>query len=82
MSMLQDESGMQSSKRWIAFICSMCLCATLILSAVSSRYIDPSPQLVYAITTVICVCIGATSFDKQLKGILKAKSKGEPSDAK
>ena len=53
---MSDERGAISSKRLIALICTIFLCA--------NEAIHPSPELVSAITQIAMVCIGATAVDK------------------
>jgi hypothetical protein len=71
-SMLQDESGTQSTKRIIAFIGTIFLCSSLYLKT------HPSPEVVNSITLIVCSCIGATCVDK-LGFFFSKKSENPPS---
>lgn len=63
-SLLQDESGQQSTKRILAMLGMVFLCVTMILNSYSHESIKPAPELVSAVEVIVCVCIGATSLDK------------------
>jgi hypothetical protein len=63
-SLLQDESGQQSTKRILAILGTLFLCVTMILNSYSHESIKPAPELVSAVEVIVCVCIGATSLDK------------------
>jgi len=63
-SLLQDESGQQSTKRILAIIGTLFLCITMMANSYSHESIKPAPELVSAVEVIVCVCIGATSLDK------------------
>lgn len=63
-SLLQDESGQQSTKRILAIVGTLFLCVTMSLNSYSHESIKPAPELVSAVEMIVCVCIGATSLDK------------------
>ena len=63
-SLLQDESGQQSTKRILAMLGMVFLCVTMMLNSYSHESIKPSPELVSAVEVIVCVCIGATSLYK------------------
>jgi hypothetical protein len=63
-SLLSDEKGQQSTKRVIAIIGTLFLCATMILNSYSHEDIKPASELVSAVEFIVIACIGATSLDK------------------
>lgn len=60
ISLLQDERGQQSTKRIIAIIGTLFLCGALFYKNQG----DINEALITAITTIVCVCVGATTLDK------------------
>jgi hypothetical protein len=63
-SLLQDESGQQSTKRILAIIGTLFLCITMMANSYSHESIKPASELVSAVEVIVCVCVGATSLDK------------------
>jgi hypothetical protein len=63
-SLLSDERGQQSTKRVLALIGTLFLCATLIVGLYVESGNAPSDKVVSAIEFIVIVCIGATTVDK------------------
>lgn len=67
--MISDESGQTSTKRVIAFIGVLVLCATLVLNTIYPNAVKPSDTLVYSIEGIVMVCIASSSVDKFSKTV-------------
>jgi hypothetical protein len=63
-SMLSDERGSISSKRFVGLLCSICLCFVMIVSAFTKRTITPPNVIVESITALAFGCLGLSSVDK------------------
>lgn len=63
-SMLSDERGSISSKRFIGLLCSICLCFVMIMSALSKRAITLPDVIVESVTALAFGCLGLSSVDK------------------
>lgn len=63
-SMFTDERGSISHKRVIGAVCTMFLCATMMLNSFSHESIKPSDTLVDAVLTLGCICVAGTTVDK------------------
>jgi hypothetical protein len=63
-SMLSDEKGFISSKRFVGILCAICLCFVMIVSAVSKRTITPPDIIVESLTALSFGCLGLSSVDK------------------
>jgi hypothetical protein len=63
-SLLSDERGMVSSKRLIAIICVVILCAALIYTISCPECKSPSEVIVDGIKYICCVSLGSSSVDK------------------
>ena len=63
-SLMNDERGQQSTKRFLAIFGTIILSLTLILSLFSNKTLNEGNQLVSAIETIIIVCITTTTIDK------------------
>jgi len=63
-SLLSDERGMVSSKRLIALICVIILCAALIYTILCPDCKSPSEVIVDGIKYICCVSLGSSSVDK------------------
>ena len=61
---LQDESGVVSSKRVCGIICTVMLCATLFANQFTPEHIKPSDTLVECVTALAFGCLGLTTIDK------------------
>ena len=62
--LLQDETGMFSSKRFIGIIAGLTLCITLYANSYSPDNIKPSDTLVNAVAMLSFGCLGLASVDK------------------
>jgi len=62
--LLQDETGMFSSKRFIGIIAGLTLCITLYANSLSPDNIKPSDTLVNAVAMLSFGCLGLASVDK------------------
>jgi hypothetical protein len=63
-SMLSDESGNVSSKRFIGIVAGLSLCITLYVNSYSHGDIKPSDTLVDAVAMLSFGCLGLASIDK------------------
>ena len=63
-SLLSDERGSISSKRFVGIICSLFLCITLYQNSFSEEHIAPSAPLVQSVAALTAACLGLTSLDK------------------
>jgi hypothetical protein len=63
-SMLSDERGSISSKRFVGILCAICLCFVMIVSAFTKRTITPPNVIVESITALAFGCLGLSSVDK------------------
>jgi len=63
-NMMSDERGQLSSKRILAYICTLTLCVVMILNSIFTKTITPSAELVNAVMMIACTCIGSTAVDK------------------
>ena len=63
-SMLSDESGNVSSKRFIGIVAGLSLCITLYVNSYSHGDIKPSDTLVDAVALLSFGCLGLASIDK------------------
>ena len=63
-SLLSDERGQQSTKRVLALIGTLFLCATLIVGICVGAGHAPNSEVVSAIEFIVIACIGATTVDK------------------
>ncbi len=62
--LLQDESGVLSSKRFIGIVSGLSLCVTLFLSQMNGSFSHPSPEIVAAVAALSFGCLGLSSVDK------------------
>ena len=63
-SMLSDESGNVSSKRFVGIVAGLSLCITLYVNSYSHGDIKPSDTLVDAVAMLSFGCLGLASVDK------------------
>jgi hypothetical protein len=63
-SMLSDESGNVSSKRFIGIVSGLSLCITLYVNSYTHGDIKPSDSLVNAVAMLAFGCLGLASVDK------------------
>jgi len=63
-SLLSDERGSISSKRFVGIICALFLCVTLYQNSFSEEHIAPSAPLVESVAALAAACLGLTSLDK------------------
>jgi len=63
-SLLSDERGSISSKRFVGIICALFLCITLYQNSFSEEHIAPSAPLVESVAALTAACLGLTSLDK------------------
>ena len=63
-SLLSDERGRISSKRFVGIICALFLCVTLYQNSFSEEHIAPSAPLVQSVAALAAACLGLTSLDK------------------
>jgi hypothetical protein len=66
-SLLQDENGQISSKRFAGLICVLFLNATLLISSFSHRDIEPAESLVNVVAFLAFGSLGLSSIDKYTK---------------
>jgi hypothetical protein len=62
--LLQDESGVLSSKRFIGMVAGLSLCATLFLNQMNGIFSHPSSEIVAAVAALSFGCLGLSSVDK------------------
>lgn len=79
--MLSDESGATSSKRVIAFLCGITLCATLVLNCIYPNAVNPSDVLIHAIEGLAGICIAGSTVDKFSKAVEKTTPEEKVEDA-
>ena len=65
-SLLADERGGVSSKRFVGIICALFLCVTLYQNSFSEEHIAPSAPLVESVAALAAACLGLTSLDNVL----------------
>lgn len=63
-SMLSDEKGNWSSKRFVGILCALSLCVTLFISSFSKRTITPPDKIVDCVTILAIGGLGLTTIDK------------------
>jgi len=63
-SMLSDESGNVSSKRFVGIIAGLSLCITMYANSYSHGGIKPADSLVNAVAMLSFGCLGLASVDK------------------
>ena len=63
-SMLSDESGNVSSKRFVGIIAGLSLCITMYVNSYSHGDIKPADSLVNAVAMLSFGCLGLASVDK------------------
>ena len=63
-SMLSDESGNVSSKRFVGIIAGLSLCITMYVNSYSHGDIEPADSLVNAVAMLSFGCLGLASVDK------------------
>lgn len=63
-SMLSDESGNISSKRFIGIISGLSLCITMYVNSYSHGDVKPAESLVNAVAMLSFGCLGLASIDK------------------
>jgi hypothetical protein len=63
-SMLSDESGNVSSKRFVGIVAGISLCITMYVNSYSHGDIKPSDSLVNAVAMLSFGCLGLASVDK------------------
>jgi hypothetical protein len=63
-SMLSDESGNVSSKRFVGIVAGISLCVTMYVNSYSHGDIKPSDTLVDAVAMLSFGCLGLASVDK------------------
>jgi hypothetical protein len=61
---LTDETDSPSTKRIIAMVGSLTVFVTLFCNSFTDISLAPSPELITAAVTIICVCLGASTIDK------------------
>jgi len=64
LSLLKDEKGMISSKRFVGIICALTLCITCYHNSFSDSTIAPAEYLVDAVALLAFGCLGLSSIDK------------------
>jgi hypothetical protein len=62
--LFEDERGSTSIKPVIAFIGSLFLCGTLVLSSFTHNEYKPSPDLINAVMIITIIGMGADTADK------------------
>ena len=63
-SMLSDESGNVSSKRFVGIIAGLSLCITMYVNSYSHGEVKPADSLVNAVAMLSFGCLGLASVDK------------------
>lgn len=63
-SLLSDEKGQASSKRFVGIVCSISLCITMYHNSFSDEKIAPSVPLVESVALLAFGCLGLSSIDK------------------
>jgi hypothetical protein len=63
-SLLSDEKGQASSKRFVGIICAFSLCITMYHNSFSDQAIAPSTPLVESVALLAFGCLGLSSIDK------------------
>lgn len=63
-SMLSDETGNVSSKRFVGIVAGLSLCITLYVNSYSHGDIKPADTLVNAVAMLAFGCLGLASVDK------------------
>ena len=63
-SMLSDESGNVSSKRFVGIVAGISLCITMYVNSYSHGDIKPADSLVDAVAMLSFGCLGLASVDK------------------
>jgi hypothetical protein len=63
-SMLSDESGNVSSKRFVGIVAGLSLCITMYANSYSHGDIKPADSLVNAVAMLSFGCLGLASVDK------------------
>jgi hypothetical protein len=76
-SLLSDERGGISSKRFVGIICALFLCITLYQNSFSEQHIAPSTPLVQSVAALAAACLGLTSLDKIFGKVQGNESGGE-----
>ena len=64
LEIFQDEKKRYSSNRFVGIISGITLCATLVVSALSKRQIDPSESLVTAVSWICAGSLGLGTINK------------------
>lgn len=64
VDLFKDERNATSIKPVVAFIGTLVLCTSMIISLISKRDIEPSETLVDAVVLITCVGLGSDSLDK------------------
>jgi hypothetical protein len=80
-SLLSDERGSISSKRFVGLISALFLCITLYQNSFSEEHIAPSTTLVQSVTALTVACLGLTSLDK-IFGKVQGKEEGDSESPK
>jgi hypothetical protein len=63
-SMVSDETGNVSSKRFVGIVAGLSLCITLYINSYSHGDIKPADTLVNAVAMLAFGCLGLASVDK------------------
>ena len=63
-SLLADEKGAVSSKRFVGLLAAVTLCITMYSNSFSEAHIAPAPALVDAVALLAFGCLGLSSVDK------------------
>jgi len=63
-SMVSDETGNVSSKRFVGIVAGLSLCITLYVNSYSHGDIKPADTLVNAVAMLAFGCLGLASVDK------------------
>lgn len=64
LEIFQDEKQRYSSNRFVGILAAITLCATLVVSAVSKREIDPSEAIVTAVSWICAASLGLGTVNK------------------
>lgn len=64
LDLFKDERGSTSVKPVLAVICTVFLCATMMINSFSHGDVKPSEELVDAVMLVTLVCLGTDTADK------------------
>lgn len=64
LDLFKDERGSTSVKPVLAVVCTLFLCATMMINSFSHGDVKPSEELVDAVMLISLVCLGTDTADK------------------